>query len=185
MNRSFFVIAVIACLIAASFAFITADVPPYKNLKILKKDISKEELDSIMHFFSMSLGQRCGFCHVRNEAENTIDFASDENPHKDVARQMMRMTVKINKQYFDFRESKKEDLVETVTCYTCHHGKGEPEDKPKGETENGKGKFPPPPPGKFPPDSMRKDSGNNMPLMPSRPGDSTKFSKDTLRVQHQ
>ncbi len=43
-----------------------------------------------------------------------LDFASDENEHKLIARDMMRMTMKINKKYF---RNEKQDAI---TCYTCH-----------------------------------------------------------------
>ena len=100
MKKSVFVILVFATVTVISFAFVTADEPKYKNLKILKKNISEKELDSVMHFFAVSLGEKCTFCHVRNEAEKKMDFASDANPNKGVARYMMRMANKINKKYF-------------------------------------------------------------------------------------
>ncbi len=112
-----------------SFTFIPTQEPKFKNLKILKKDITKQELDSVMHFFSMSLGQKCGFCHARNEQDKKWDFASDAVPFKDVARKMMLMATKINKQYFKNAEDKKADIIQAVTCYTCHHGEAIPQTK--------------------------------------------------------
>lgn len=150
MKRSFFILAACVSFIVASLAFMTADEPTYKNLKVLKKSTTKKELDSVMHFFSMSLGERCNFCHVRNEAAKTMDFVSDANPNKNVARYMMRMNTKINKKYFKNKENENSGInVQAVTCYTCHHGKGEPAVKP--EPMGGNNMAPPPPGGMRPP----------------------------------
>jgi len=126
MKKSISVILIFTTLITISFAFISADPPTYKNLKILKKNISKPELDSIMRFFAVSLGEKCTFCHVRNEAENKMDFASDANPNKGTARYMIRMANKINKKYFKDQEQNSTKTIQSVTCYTCHHGEAKP-----------------------------------------------------------
>lgn len=81
-------------------AFTTSNDPEFKNLQILPKDISEHDLDSIMHHFSQSLGVKCNFCHVRNEDAKKMDFPSDEKPEKNIARQMMMMSIDINKNYF-------------------------------------------------------------------------------------
>lgn len=164
MKRSAFIIACFTILIAVSFAFISADEPRYKNLKVLKKDISKEELDSVMHFFSMSVGERCGFCHVWNEAAKTMDFVSDDNPQKNIARYMMRMNAKINKKYFTNKEQKSEQQIQAVTCYTCHHGAAIPAVKAQPMRRDSAG--PPPamsnPPGS-PATSAKADSARQLP----------------------
>ena len=129
MKKSVFVILVFATVIAVSFAFVTVDEPKYKNLKILKKDISEQELDSVMRFFAVSLGEKCTFCHVRNEAAKSFDYASDDNPNKSIARYMMRMTNKLNKKYFKDQEQNSTQTIQTVTCYTCHHGEAMPLNK--------------------------------------------------------
>jgi hypothetical protein len=126
MRKSMLVTLVFAIAIAVSFAFITTDEPRYKNLKVLKKNTTKKELDSVMHFFAMSLGERCTFCHVANEAAKSMDFASDANPNKGVARYMMKMNAKINKKYFKNQEKNSGNTVQSVTCYTCHHGGAKP-----------------------------------------------------------
>ena len=126
MKRSILVIFVFAALVAVSLAFVSADEPRYKNLKILKKNITKQELDSVMHFFSMSLGEKCNFCHYRNEVEKKMDFASDANPNKGVARYMMKMNAKINKKYFKDQDKNSTETIQAVTCYTCHHGEAMP-----------------------------------------------------------
>lgn len=92
-----------------------------KNLKVLPKNISHEELDSVMKSYKEALGVKCNFCHSpRKDDPKKLDFASDENHHKDIARDMMRMTARINKKYF------KSHQEVAVTCYTCHQGSDEP-----------------------------------------------------------
>ncbi|WP_143305079.1 c-type cytochrome [Chitinophaga vietnamensis] len=96
-----------------------------KNLKVLPKSISHEELIVVMRNFNASLGVKCNFCHAQDKNDpKHLDFASDENPHKGVARDMMRMTKRINKKFF-----KSSDNM-TITCYSCHHGNEEPKSKP-------------------------------------------------------
>src|SRR3982751_5698451 len=117
MKRSFLVTLGLAGIVVISLAFTdneqvsgTNDDPAYKNLKILPKKITEKQLDSVMHHFNSSLGVKCSFCHVRNETTNKTDFASDENKHKLVARQMMKMTKNINDKYFDVVGNKKDPL---------------------------------------------------------------------------
>ena len=75
-----------------------------------------------------SLGVTCQFCHVGDDSTGNWDFAADDNKHKLVARNMMKMTDKINDKYFDLTGGKKDlNTRLMVTCYTCHHGKKEPE----------------------------------------------------------
>ncbi len=123
---------------AAFIIFITAGIaatnPPEehaKNLKVLPKDISHEDLDKIMDEYKAALGVHCDFCHAhsKDSTSHHLDFASDEKPEKDIARNMMRMTAKINKKYFHFDKSDKDkgDKSLAVTCITCHHGNPQPE----------------------------------------------------------
>jgi hypothetical protein len=75
----------------------------YKNLKLLT---SSDRLMDTMRFFDFSLRQECNFCHVAG------DFASDRNPRKAVARNMIQMTETLNQTLGKGR----------VSCYTCHRG---------------------------------------------------------------
>jgi hypothetical protein len=130
MKKSLLVTLCIALLITVSLAFTKKDDPGYKNLKILPKDITKEQMDSVMHHFTNSLNVRCSFCHVRNDSTHVSDYASDDNKHKLVAREMMQMTNKINDTYFDLTGAPRDiNTVMMVTCFTCHHGKTEPDTK--------------------------------------------------------
>jgi hypothetical protein len=169
MKKSLLII--IACVLSVFLfqAFTTNHQPRFQNLKILPKDISKDDLDSVMHHFTASLGVKCNYCHVRDEAMKRMDFASDEKPEKLIARKMMLMSIGINTKYFkDIEEemSKKKDfdmttkriaidgdsvknMLSYVTCYTCHHGDPHPGTKPPMEKEGPRPPFtqgPPPPP---------------------------------------
>ncbi len=80
-----------------------------QNLKVLKPDVN---LRQVMGSFASGLGVRCDFCHVQG------NFASDENPKKEIARTMIVMAQEINAKFPDGKEH--------VTCYTCHRGANAP-----------------------------------------------------------
>lgn len=125
MKRSLLITFCFAFLVLLSFAF-TSDEPRYKNLKVLPKNTTKQQMDSVMRHFTAALGVKCNFCHQFNQEQKAMDFASDANEHKGIARQMMRMTEKINKKYFDIKDSDELTTTLEVTCFTCHNGKGHP-----------------------------------------------------------
>lgn len=160
MKKSSLIICCFGMAVILMSAFITRDVPKYKNLKILRKDITKEELDSVMHLFAMSLGQKCNFCHVRNEQDKSWDFASDAVPYKGVARKMMLMTIKINKQNFSAEGQDSKLMVQAVSCYTCHHGEAIPETRPPVRPQIDSLKNRPQPP-------LKDSLGNILPLKDS------------------
>lgn len=81
---------------------------PHKNLKVL----TEEQMQAgIMRQFTQALGVQCTHCHVQG------NFASDENPKKDVARLMITMVKDINAKL-----PASPDAKAKVTCYTCHRG---------------------------------------------------------------
>ncbi|MBD0375570.1 MAG: c-type cytochrome [Flavisolibacter sp.] len=125
MKKSLLVTAGIALMVVGSLAF-TNDQPRYKNLKVLPKSTTKEQMDSVMHHFTAALNVKCNYCHVFNQEQKAMDFASDGNEHKGTARQMLRMTQRLNKKYFDIKNSKNLTAKLEVTCYTCHNGKANP-----------------------------------------------------------
>jgi hypothetical protein len=134
MKRPILVIATLVIIVIISVAFSAPPEVRYKNLKVLPKNTTKAQLDTIMSHFSRSLGVRCNNCHVRqNDAQRTWDFANDSLENKKVAREMMRMTNKINKKNFKAAVNKKG--LPVVTCFTCHRGQEHPATIP-----------PPPPP---------------------------------------
>ena len=127
MKKSLLVMIAFVTTITVSLAF-TKDDPGYKNLRILPRKITVQQLDSVMDHFATSLNVSCDFCHVKSA--DSMDFASDDNKHKLVARQMLEMTYKINDKYFDMTGGKRDlNTKLMVTCFTCHHGKTEPEVK--------------------------------------------------------
>jgi hypothetical protein len=111
---------------------IAATKPPeehkFKNLKVLPKDISPEQLDKVMDKFKEALGVHCTFCHApsKDTTNHHPDFASDDKPEKNIARKMMKMSAKINKKFFSYNKNDKGETVPAVECMTCHHGKPHP-----------------------------------------------------------
>jgi hypothetical protein len=153
LNRKFIVTTSMAAVVTMAVAF-TAPAPPdnrFKNLKILPKDIGHEQLGKIMHGFNDALGVKCNFCHApsKDTSQHHPDFASDDKPEKNIARSMMKMTLKINKKFFEASHPFIGDSTLSVSCITCHHGSPHPEGP--GEGEHGMGDHPqgppPPPPG--------------------------------------
>lgn len=133
MKKSFIVILTIVFVVAISYAFTKKSADPgWKNLKILPKNITQHQMDSVMDHYSVALNVECKFCHVKVKGSEEWDYASDSNKHKLVAREMMTMTNKLNDQYFPYG-GKAEDMATdlTVTCYTCHQGRKHPLVKPR------------------------------------------------------
>ena len=127
MRKSLLVTAAFVTLIILSYSFtIAADEPLYKNLKILPKNITKPQLDSVMRNYARSLGVRCDYCHVRVEGQRELNFASDDEEMKGEARIMMKLQNKINKKYFDIKHPDRMETKLEVGCYSCHHGQTHP-----------------------------------------------------------
>src|SRR5215472_7239871 len=85
--------------------------PNPTNLKVLKVTTGAE-VSQIMRTFTAGLGVQCIYCHEQG------NFASDENPKKEIARHMIQMTKRINAEFPDGKLR--------VSCYTCHRGEAEP-----------------------------------------------------------
>ncbi len=102
-------------LIALPIVAQTADVKTagqvYKNVTELK-DIPADQLVPTMQFISVSLGVQCGTCHVQGKPE------LDDKRAKKTAREMIAMTMAINKNSFRGQTQ--------VTCYSCHRGSERP-----------------------------------------------------------
>lgn len=146
MKKSFAV--TIGCIISVFVfqAFTTIQQPKWENLEILPQDISENGLDSIMDHFTVSLGVKCGFCHVKNIELDKMEFAKDDKPEKHIARKMMLLAIDINRNHFQAIEEEMEEekkdaankvaenpvdyMLQYVTCYTCHQGKERPVNKP-------------------------------------------------------
>jgi hypothetical protein len=82
----------------------------YKNIQVLR-GVPASQLDSVMAFFTGSLGVRCNYCHVN-------PFDKDDKPQKQTARKMIQMVFALNKGSFGGQAG--------VSCYTCHRGQPQP-----------------------------------------------------------
>ena len=110
MKKRYLIIFICIASVIFFQAFTVSHEPRFKNLQVLSKDISDHDLDSVMHHFTGALGVKCNFCHVRNEAERKMDFASDDKPEKNIARKMMLMAIDINKNYFKDMDLDHDDM---------------------------------------------------------------------------
>jgi tetratricopeptide (TPR) repeat protein len=112
-----------------------------KNLQVLPKDTPGSKLGPIMGGFARALGVRCGYCHMGEEGKplSTYDFASDDNPNKNRAREMMRMLAGIEEHLKKIEPSG--DRRVEVGCYSCHRGRPRPMtlEEELGETYRMKG----------------------------------------------
>ena len=106
-----------------------AQFPPERatNLRILPKTILMDSLINLMGGFTRALGVRCSYCHVQRDDQTfeQIDFALDDNPRKNTAREMLRMVAAINGTHLTNLPSRRQPAIE-VTCVTCHRGVAEP-----------------------------------------------------------
>jgi hypothetical protein len=106
------------------------DKPKKRNLKVLPKDITHDELDKVMDGWKAALGVKCNFCHSpsADSSNHHLDFASDAKPEKNIARHMYTMAAKINKKYFSFNKDDKGVTIAAVSCMTCHRGSPHPDE---------------------------------------------------------
>jgi hypothetical protein len=133
MSRSMLVVLTLFCLVTVSLAF-TSREDPWKNLKVLPKDITQAQMDSVMDHFSKSLNVSCDFCHVENKEKGEMEYESDANKHKLVAREMLEMMYAINDKYFDYTGAKRDINTQLmITCYSCHNGYKVPATQPLPE----------------------------------------------------
>src|SRR5688500_19661995 len=80
---------------------IAASRPPageHKNLKVLPKNISHDDLDKIMDEWKDALGVKCNFCHApMKDNPGKIDYDSDEKSQKKIIQEMVRQKRQNNK----------------------------------------------------------------------------------------
>ena len=86
-----------------------------KNIRVLN-DLPQSQLIPMMNLIAGSLGVKCNFCHVNKNGQ--WDFPLDDKPEKNTAREMIAMTLNINKTTFKGNNE--------VSCFTCHRGKTRP-----------------------------------------------------------
>jgi len=97
-----------------------------ENLQVLPEDWPGSRLRPGMTGFSRALGVRCSYCHVGDEGASlsSYDFASDDNPNKERAREMLRMLGSINDHLKNIEPSG--DQPVNMWCHTCHRGRPRP-----------------------------------------------------------
>ena len=125
MRTKWCALAVLVCWMTPAMAQIPEK---FTNLKVLPKDISRDELLSTMRGFSFALGVRCEHCHADMPPAPAgkrpqRDFASDEKEPKKTARVMLQMVEAINRDYIS---KVPKTPAPRVQCVTCHHGLAEP-----------------------------------------------------------
>jgi tetratricopeptide (TPR) repeat protein len=105
---------------------VSAQIPDkFTNLKVLPKDISRQELQSMMRGFAFALSVRCEHCHIEKVGGKKfeMDFAADDKEAKKTARVMLEMVAAINRDYIS-KVTKTPPIQ--VQCVTCHHGLTQP-----------------------------------------------------------
>lgn len=96
------------------------------NLQVLPKDLAPRSLGQLMKRYEKDLGVSCSYCHVENRDTGKLDYVSDENPKKQIARIMIAMLDDINDRHLaqlgaDAR------YAAGVTCGSCHQGRANPQ----------------------------------------------------------
>lgn len=91
----------------------------FQNIKVLKGVPAGRFLAVMNESFGHGLGVSCGFCHVPGQ------WASDQKPNKDVAREMLAMVTRINTDLKAVRNLP--DSSPMIGCITCHGGRQKPE----------------------------------------------------------
>jgi hypothetical protein len=94
----------------------------FTNLEVLPADITKHQMKRYMKRITKSLGTKCDYCH----RTDIRDYATDEIHEKVVAREMMRMLEKLNREHFTWEGAPQ------ATCFMCHRGEQEPQLAPGG-----------------------------------------------------
>ncbi|HUV70859.1 MAG TPA: c-type cytochrome [Terracidiphilus sp.] len=131
-------------------------MPPPKNLQVLPKDLTGNQVHEIMEGWAGSLGVHCDTCHAADptnigpNGRPRLKFDDDSKPEKRMARIMYTMTEDMKKNYIAkvAEMDKMGSPVPPLTCGTCHRGHLDPEEFviPKEEGPHG-----PPPAGAMPP----------------------------------
>jgi hypothetical protein len=91
----------------------------FKNIKILKGITVENLLRRMNGGYGRSLGVRCQHCHVLGH------WADEDKPTKQVARDMMLMTGRINDELLPAIKNIKSERP-GVNCGTCHRGTARP-----------------------------------------------------------
>lgn len=116
--------AILAAVIHPT-ALAQPQAPPPKNLQVLPKDFTRDQVTAVMRGFTHALGVRCTHCHVGQDGNpQSMDFASDDKDEKKTAREMLKMVNTINTDVV--RMVSGDDPKADVRCETCHRGRSQP-----------------------------------------------------------
>jgi Photosynthetic reaction centre cytochrome C subunit len=133
MNKKIFIYTGIGLFITVGIAATSPprEKPDWKNVKVIPKNTDEEQMERIMYKYTKQLSVTCIYCHPPTKPDvfpKDVDFASEENPKKLITRDMMRMTDKLNKKYFGYKNdySMNSFTEAVITCNTCHRGVHKP-----------------------------------------------------------
>jgi len=91
----------------------------FKHLKVVKGRTAEQVLMMMNRGFGRALGVRCQHCHVLGH------WGDEDKNTKQIARDMMAMTGKINDELLPAIKNIKSDHP-GVGCFDCHHGVARP-----------------------------------------------------------
>ncbi len=97
--------------------------PEPENLQRLPADFTPERLRAVMTGFSRALGVRCSHCHVAPAPDAPLtehDFVSDDNPNKNIAREMLDLLGAVNDKLDEIQFTEPNRV--NMWCHTCHRG---------------------------------------------------------------
>ena len=98
-----------------------------KNIKAFPASMTYRQVDHEMDIFKVALGVKCNYCHAQTaQSAPKLDMASDDNPKKEIARSMIRMTREMNEKYMSTIAHADTATVQQVTCNSCHRGQAKP-----------------------------------------------------------
>lgn len=97
-----------------------------ENLQQLPADFPGQRIRAVMSGFVRTLGVGCSYCHVGEAGQPlaTYDFASDDNPMKRTAREMLAMLGSISGHLNQIEPSGERV---NMWCHTCHRGRPRPQ----------------------------------------------------------
>ena len=116
LRRAFRLFCALCLAFAASGKTLAAEG---KNLLVLDKNISSEELKKTMEAYAAQLGVKCVFCHVGEQYEK------DDKKQKQDARKMIRLVLEMKSRKADFFKTTIKDTA--IQCAMCHRGRPQPE----------------------------------------------------------
>jgi mannose/fructose/N-acetylgalactosamine-specific phosphotransferase system component IIB len=108
-----------ALVMAAALAAPVHAAPENKNLQVLDKNISKDDLKKTMEGFAAQLGVKCQFCHVDEQYEK------DDKKQKNDARKMIKLVLEMKARKPEFFKTTVKEAA--IQCSMCHRGRPQPE----------------------------------------------------------